>query len=62
VQYSLWYVVPNTLPVGDQVTEFLRRRNRIRTKQFILTDEGSRNNIRNSGKEESQLDATITVY
>jgi hypothetical protein len=21
VQYSLWYVVPNTLPVGDLVTE-----------------------------------------
>jgi len=24
VQYSLWYVVPNTLPVGDLVTEELR--------------------------------------
>ena len=24
VQYSLWYVVPNTLPIGDLVTEFLR--------------------------------------
>jgi len=23
VQYSLWYVVPNTLLVGDLVTEFL---------------------------------------
>jgi hypothetical protein len=23
VQYSLWYVVPNTLPVGDLVTEYL---------------------------------------
>ena len=24
VQYSLWYVVPNTLPVGDLVTEEIR--------------------------------------
>ena len=24
VQYSLWYVVPNTLPVGDLVAELLR--------------------------------------
>ena len=24
MQYSLWYVVPNMLPVGDLVTEFLR--------------------------------------
>jgi len=24
VQYSLWYVVPYTLPVGDLVTEELR--------------------------------------
>jgi len=24
VQYSLWYVVPNTLPVGDLVSEELR--------------------------------------
>jgi len=24
VQYSLWYVVPNTWPVGDLVTEELR--------------------------------------
>jgi hypothetical protein len=23
MQYSLWYVVPNTLPVGDLVTEEL---------------------------------------
>jgi len=23
VHYSLWYVVPNTLPVGDLVMEFL---------------------------------------
>jgi len=32
-QYSLCYVVPNTLPVGDQVTEFLRYQ--IRDRQHI---------------------------
>ena len=24
MQYSLWYVVPNTFPVGGLITEFLR--------------------------------------
>jgi len=24
VQYSLWYIVPNPLPIGDLVTEELR--------------------------------------
>jgi len=35
VQYSLWYVVPNTLPVGDLVTEELERRNQITDRQRI---------------------------
>jgi len=35
VQYSLWYAVPNTLPVGDVVTEEEFLRYQITDRQHI---------------------------